>query len=93
MDCPKCSQQKMKVTHTVKAGSAGKTQRHECPVCHTSAVCVVMLAAVNPAFGQGAHATAKRMMKDEAAWPLPFVVSVQSKSSGHNGSSVGSNPV
>ena len=60
MNCPKCGKS-MRVTHSFPVAS-GKIQRLEC-TCRTVATLKAVLVNVNPGFGQGAAAMAKKLRK------------------------------
>lgn len=65
MNCPKC-ESKLKVTHSYKAGDKAGTQRLECtnPKCGIVATCTVMMENINPAYGEGASALAKKILAE-----------------------------
>ena len=64
MRCPECNKT-MKVTHVYEAGPKAFTRRLECPdgKCGTVATCTVVMENVNPGYGQGAAALAKKLRK------------------------------
>lgn len=63
MICPKC-ESKLKVTHRYKAGETAGTQRLECtnPKCNLVATCTVIMKNINPTYGEGAAALAKKIV-------------------------------
>lgn len=65
--CPNCKSP-MRVTNTYRAGETGSTQRLKCTSrrCGTVAVTVTVLQEVNPAYGKGAAALARKLAKEKA---------------------------
>ena len=59
MKCPKC-EKPMKVTHTYRV-PGGATQRLECDGCHIIATVEATIVALNPGYGEGAAARARRL--------------------------------
>lgn len=63
MICPKCGS---KNTYTIKsydAGLQGKFTDIKCHDCSTKVVCTTIVVAVDPKYGEGAQALAKRARK------------------------------
>lgn len=63
MRCPKCDK-KLKVTHRYSAGPEAGTQRLQCtePTCDVVVTCTVILKNINPSYGEGAAALAKKIL-------------------------------
>lgn len=60
MRCPKCGA-RLHVTHTYNVEGIGRTQRLDCRKCALVAVTKTEIVEINPGFGQGAAALAKRL--------------------------------
>lgn len=65
MNCPKCDS-RLKVTHRYGAGDKAGTQRLECsnPKCDLVATCTVIMENINPVYGEGAAALARKILKN-----------------------------
>ena len=63
MNCPKCDK-RMVVTHRYTAGPKAGTQRLQCsdPICNTIATCTVIMENIDPGYGEGAAALAKKIL-------------------------------
>ena len=63
MNCPKCDK-KLKVTHRYTAGSNAGTQRLQCSdsTCNTVVTCTVLMENIDPRYGEGAAALAKKIL-------------------------------
>ncbi len=62
MICPKCGKSDLRVTHTYKT-PAGQVQRSVCSSCRVVLSVQSVIVAVDPRYGQGAAAIARRMIK------------------------------
>ena len=60
MICHKCST-RLKITRTVAAGAAGRTQEAECPGCGGRFTCVTLVLQEVDGYGNGAEAVAKQL--------------------------------
>lgn len=65
MNCPKCGK-RMKVTHRYGAGKKAGTQRLQCVdgTCNTVATCTVIMENIDPGYGEGAAALARRLINN-----------------------------
>lgn len=65
MICPNCDH-KLKATHRYSAGRKAGTQRLECvnPKCATVVTCTIIMENVNPSYGEGAAALARKIIKN-----------------------------
>ncbi len=65
MKCPKCGKN-MKVTHRYSAGPRAGTQRLQCTdtTCDVVATCTVIMKNVDPGYGEGAAALAKKLLTE-----------------------------
>lgn len=60
MKCPKCGSESLRVVRTYHAGDHGLVQERRCSACRCRMVHEVVLVVIDPPFGQGADALAKR---------------------------------
>lgn len=62
MNCPNCNS-RMTVTHSYSAGPKAYTKRLECSdeKCGTVATATLIMESVNPGYGEGAAALAKKL--------------------------------
>ncbi len=62
MKCPKCNK-RLIVTHRYAAGPKAGTQRLQCSdgTCNTVVTCTVIIKNVDPGYGEGAAALAKKL--------------------------------
>lgn len=63
MNCPRCGS-RMAVTNTYACGEAGAFHSLKCPGCKARGVAQTVLLDVNPSWGNGAAARAKRSGAD-----------------------------
>lgn len=59
MNCPRCGGI-LKVTHSY-AIDGGRTQRRECVTCHLVVTTQTVMVYVDPGYGQGAAALARKL--------------------------------
>lgn len=59
MNCPKC-RHKMRTTHVYGTSDGGSLKRHTCD-CGTVVTSQTLVVNVNPGYGEGAAALAKRV--------------------------------
>jgi hypothetical protein len=62
MICPKCSDI-LRITRTVLAGKAGKTQEASCEGCKTRFTCVTLIVQEADGYGNGAQAVASQLRR------------------------------
>lgn len=58
MNCPRCGG-RTRVTHSYTI-EHGKTQRRECEDCHTVVTTQTVVVCIDPKYGQGAAALARK---------------------------------
>lgn len=61
MNCPKCDGE-IRISHTF-SGKGFKSQRAVCEKCLSVLTLVTEVAAIDPGYGQGAEAVAKKLNK------------------------------
>lgn len=69
MQCPKCLEGRLRVSHTHSAGPGRQAQRRQCDKCLMTFTTVCTILHTDPDYGQGAAIVA-RQMKVGAPAPL-----------------------